>query len=132
METFLIQMSPLILKYVHAKVKLFEKHILGPNFSNYDLRLVFDEGRLNVKIEGYVYAKQFTQVNQQIAENPQLRLLPEVFSQVLMQVKTLPTATLDWRVLSNQYMRSTKSEPRVSSTLFRSIKSQGWFLLSLF
>ena len=102
-ETFLIQMSPLVLKYVHAKVKLLEKHILAPNFSNYDMRLVFGEGRLDVKIEGYVYAKQFSQVNQQIAENPQLRLLPDVVGQVLHQVKTLPTTTLDWRVLSNQY-----------------------------
>ena len=49
-ETFLIQMSPLILKYIHAKVKLFGKHILAPNFSNYDLRLDFGEGRFDVKI----------------------------------------------------------------------------------
>ena len=96
-------MSPLIVKYIHVKVKLFEKHILAPNFSNYDMRLLFGEDKIDVQVEGYVYAKQLNEVNQTIALNPQITLAPELINQVLTQRPILPTSTLDWRVLVNNY-----------------------------
>ena len=48
-------------------------------------------------------AKQFSPVNRSIAENPQIVLAPDIINQVLEQSQILPTATLDWRVLCNNY-----------------------------
>ena len=50
LEQFIIKMSPTILKYVRAKVKSFVKQIIAPNFSDYDLRLKFEEDFLKVNI----------------------------------------------------------------------------------
>ena len=103
MEQFIIKMSPAILKYIRAKVKSFVKHVIAPTFNSYDLRLSFNEDLLKVHIEGYVWAKQFNQVNQRIAEDPQVEKLPEVLPSVLLHKLILPTASLNWKVLSKSY-----------------------------
>ena len=103
LEGLLTKMAPIILKYVRAKVKLFVKHIVVPNFSNYDLRLEIADHNLNVQIHGYVYAKQFEQVNKMLAEDSQLRMLPEVTSRVMLKEEVLPTTTLKWERLSAHY-----------------------------
>ena len=103
LEAFIIKMSPVILKYVRSKVKLFLKHIIAPNFSNHDLRLDFDDRALKVMIHGYVYATQFNQVNKTLAADPTVRLLPEVTSRVTMEEEVLPTTTLDWRQVAAVY-----------------------------
>ena len=100
---FIIKMAPVILKYVRSKVKLFIKHIVAPNFSNHDLRLNFDDHQLKVEIHGYVFAKQFNQVNRMLAADPTIRLLPEITSRVLSQQEVLPTTTLDWRQVAALY-----------------------------
>ena len=96
-------MAPVILKYVRSKVKLFIKHIVAPNFSNHDLRLNFDDHQLKVEIHGYVFAKQFNQVNRMLAADPTITLLPEITSRVLSQQEVLPTTTLDWRQVAALY-----------------------------
>ena len=103
LEVFIIKMAPVILKYVRSKVKLFIKHIVAPNFSNHDLRLHFDDHKLEVEIHGNVYAKQFSQVNRMLAADPAVRLLPEVTSRVTMEEEVLPTTTLDWRQVAAVY-----------------------------
>ena len=99
-EVFIIKMAPVILMYIKSKVKLFIKHVVAPNYSNHDLRLDIDDQKLEAQIHGYVYAKQFSQVNKMLAANPQTRLLPEVVNRVTAEEDALPTATLDWRNLS--------------------------------
>ena len=96
-------MSPVILKYIHIKVKLFEKHILAPIFSNYEMRLVFGEDGKSCQLEGLIYPKQLDAANQTIARSPQISYNPAVINEVLKQVEILPTTTLDWRVLSENY-----------------------------
>ena len=103
LETFIIAMSPVILKYVRTKVKLFIKHIVAPNFSNHDLRLDFFDHKLGVEISGYIYAKQFDQVNRMLAADPTIRLLPDVTRRVTMEAEVLPTTTLDWEQVSAVY-----------------------------
>ena len=102
-ETFLSKMTPIILKYIQAKVKLLVKHIIAPNFAHHDLRIKFSSQGLEVEIEGYVYAHQFRNVNQIIAENPQVRFLPDVVESVLLQQAVLPTTTLHWQEISVNY-----------------------------
>ena len=103
LEPFIIKMAPVILKYVRSKVKLFIKHVVAPNFSNHDLRLHFDDHKLKIEIHGYVYARQFSQVNRMLAADPTVRLLPEVTSRVTMEEEVLPTTTLDWRQVAAVY-----------------------------
>ena len=103
LEALLTKMAPIILKYIRAKVKLFITHFVVPNFSNYDLRLEIADHNLNVQIQGYVYAKQFDQVNKMLAEDSQLRMLPEVTSRVTTKEEVLPTTTLKWERLSAHY-----------------------------
>ena len=103
-EVFLVKMSPIILKYIHAKVGIFIKHIIAPNFNNYDLRLKFDEKKQQVEVEGFVYAKQFKEVNQAISRDPKVKMLPEIVNRILEKgTEVLPTATLSWRELSKSY-----------------------------
>ena len=102
-EVFIIQMAPVILTYIKNKVKLFIVHIVAPNFSNYDLRLDIDDHKLQVEIHGYVYAKQFGEVNRMLAAEPQTKLLPDVASIVASEEDVLPTATMNWRNLSAIY-----------------------------
>ena len=103
LETFIINMTPVVLKYIHAKVKLFIKHIIAPNYSNHDLRLEIDDKRLKVQIHGYVYARQFNNVNKMVAENQQLKWIPEVSDRVATEEEILPTATLNWQDLCKVY-----------------------------
>ena len=103
LEAFITKMAPVILKYVRAKVKLFIRHIVAPNFSNYDLRLEIADHGLNVQIHGYLYAKQFNQVNKMLAEDPQQRMLPEITSRVTEEEEVLPTTSLKWETLSSHY-----------------------------
>ena len=103
MEQFIIKMSPTILKYLRAKVKSFAKHIIAPNFSCYDLRLKFSEDFLKVDIEGYVWANQFCEVNRLIAADPEVKLLPDVLDNVLQHQEMLPTVTLNWKYLADNY-----------------------------
>ena len=70
------------------------KHIISPNYSSYDLKLKFEKERMEVRIEGYIWPKEFLQLNQFKAENPGTRLLPDILDLVLQQEAALPTTTL--------------------------------------
>ena len=102
-DAFLIKILPVVLKYIHTKVQLLVKHIVAPNFEHYDLRLKFGDNQFKVELEGYVYARQFDEVNRRISEDPEIKLLPEVLAEVLQHGDVLPTATLDWKELSDLY-----------------------------
>ena len=102
-ESFVMKMAPIILKYIHAKTKLFVKHIIAPHYSSYDLKLRFHTEKLRVQIEGYLWPKQFDLINQAMAEYPETRILPNVVDKVLEHKESLPTATLCWREISESY-----------------------------
>ena len=102
-ESFLVKMSPVIVTYLKNKVKLFIKHIVAPNFSNYDLHLDFDDLKLQVEICGFLYPKEYETVNKILAAEPETRLLPEVAARVALEESTFPTATLNWANLSASF-----------------------------
>ena len=102
-ESFITKMAPIILKYIHAKAKLFVKHIIAPHYSSYDLKLRFHTDKLRVQIEGYLWPKQFDMINQSMAEYPETSILPDVVDEVTENKGSLPTATLCWREISETY-----------------------------
>ena len=103
LEAFIIRMTPVILSYIRSKVKLFIKHIIAPNYLNHDLEIEIDDKRLSVQIHGYVYAKQFSQVNKMLAENPEIRWVPEVTDRVTAEGDLMPTTALNWQRLVEDY-----------------------------
>ena len=102
-EIFITKMAPIILKYIHAKVNLFIKHMIAPHYPSYDLKLRFHTDKLKVQIEGYIWAREFDQINEFMAEHPDIRVLPDIVDDVLQHKQNLPTATLCWRELSETY-----------------------------
>ena len=102
-ETFFTSMSPIVLTFIRNKASLFVKHIVAPNFENYDLQLHVDDTELHVVIHGYVYAKQYEEVNKILAANPQLWSDIEVIDHVAKEDQCLPTTTLNWEKLSAVY-----------------------------
>ena len=103
METFLSKITPTIMKYLRIKVKLLVKHIIAPAFQHYDLRLKFCADKLKVELEGFVYARQFNEANQIISRDSEIQMIPDVLSKILTHREVLPTATLNWEDLSDQY-----------------------------
>ena len=103
LEEFIIRMTPVILSYIHSKVKLFIKHIIAPNYSNHDLEVDIDDKKLSVQIHGYLYAKQFSQVNKMLAENPEIQWVPEVTDRVTAEGDLMPTTALNWQRLVEDY-----------------------------
>ena len=102
-QSFALKMTPIVANYLHSKIKLFIKHIIKPNYSNHDLTLAFTKECWTVEIIGYVYSKEFCELNAKIAANPQLILSKEIMNIVAEKQAVLPTVTLDWEELSRRY-----------------------------
>ena len=65
----LASLAPLILNYVKAKMKLLMTHIIAPNYTNWDLDVVFEGKEWTVKCVGYLYHKELDEVNKRIARD---------------------------------------------------------------
>ena len=102
-QSFPLKMTPIVANYLHSKIKLFIKHVIKPNYSNHDLTLAFSKDCWTVEIIGYVYSKEFSEINCKVAANPQLILSKEISNIVAEKQAVLPTVTLDWEELSRRY-----------------------------
>ena len=100
---FLLRMAPIIVKFLHAKVQLILKHIIEPNYSNYDLKMVFSGTKMEVKMVGYVYSAQFDDVNKVIANTTPSKLPLNIIGEVINQRVVIPTASLDWKEVHQRY-----------------------------
>ena len=103
LEAIITNMAPVILRFVRDKVKLFVRHIVKPNFSNYDLRLDIADHGLDVKLVGYLYTKQFDKVNRTLAENPQIQMIPDITDQIIAAEEVKPTTSLNWETVADNY-----------------------------
>ena len=65
--TPLASLAPLVLNHVKAKEKLLVRHIITPNFSNWDLDLRFAEREWTVELVGFLYCEELEDLNQRIA-----------------------------------------------------------------
>ena len=117
--SFVLKMAPIVLNYLQCKIKLFIKHIIIPNYINHDLTLQFSRDCWTVEIVGYVYSKEFKQVNCEIAANPQLTLSKEIVNQIEKKQALLPTVTLDWEELSCRYKIDELRAKKIISTVKR-------------
>ena len=63
----LISLAPTVLNFLKAKLRLLVKRIFAQNYSNWDLELQFAEREWTVKMVGYLYCKEFDELNRKIA-----------------------------------------------------------------
>ena len=117
--SFVLKMAPIVVNYLHCKIKLFIKHIIVPNYTKYDLTLQFSRDRWTVEILGYVYSKDFRQINCEVAANPQLILSTEMVQRIVEKQALLPTVTLDWEELSCRYKIDELRAKKIISTVKR-------------
>ena len=102
-QSFALKMTPIVVNYLHSKIKLFIKHVIKTNYANHDLTLAFANDCWTVEILGYVNSKEFSEINCEIARNPQVIHSKEIMNRVAEKQAVLPTVTLDWEELSRRY-----------------------------
>ena len=67
LPTSLISTAPLVLNYLKAKVDLLVKHIVSQSYQNWDLDLKFSQQDWTVQMVGFLYCKEFEEMNGKIA-----------------------------------------------------------------
>ena len=63
----LLSLAPLVLNYVKAKVDLLVKHAISQSYQNWDLDLRFSGQEWTVKLIGFLYCKEFEDLNGKIS-----------------------------------------------------------------
>ena len=97
----LISLAPTVLNFVKAKLRLLVKHIIAPTYSNWDFELTFAEQEWTVKMVGYLYCKEFEELNNKIAKG---EILPREFTkEVRRHSSILPTTALSARRIREDY-----------------------------
>ena len=117
--SFILKMAPIVLSYLHCKIKLFIKHIIIPNYTKHDLTLRFARDCWTVEIAGYVYSKEFRQINCELAANPQPILSKDMVHRIVEKQSLLPTVTLDWEELSQRYRIDELRAKKIIATVKR-------------
>ena len=93
--------APVVMNYVYGKLKLLMKHILAPAYTNWDLQLRFCSKEWTVQLVGYLYSRQFEEVNVKIAQEGLTH--KDTIKYILSQKALMPTVCLDASQLSEIY-----------------------------
>ena len=94
-------LAPVVLCFVYGKLKLLMKHILTPAYKNWDLQLRFHPGEWTVEVVGYLYSRQFEEVNVNIAQHGLTH--DEMMKQILLDQSLLPSVCLDVKEIAEIY-----------------------------
>ena len=63
----LISTAPVALNYLKVKLELLVKHVISQSYQNWDLDLKFSEQEWTVQLVGFLYCKEFEEMNGKIA-----------------------------------------------------------------
>ena len=97
----LISLAPTVLNFVKAKLRLLVKHIIVPTYCNWDLELKFAEQGWTVRMVGYLYCKEFEELNKKIASS---EISPSEFTKEVRQHPSiLPTTALSAQRIRKDY-----------------------------
>ena len=119
----LISLAPTVLNFMKAKLRLLVKHIIVPTYSNWDLELKFAEREWTVKMTGFLYCKEFDELNKKIASG---EVSPKEFTkEVRRHPSMLPTTALSARRLMADFSIS-EDRAQVTSSSFRHVKQIDW------
>ena len=59
--------APLFLNYAYGKLRALVKHIIGPSYSNYDLKVQFHANEWKIDLVGSLYSEEYEKINAEIA-----------------------------------------------------------------
>ena len=99
--TSLISTAPLALNYLKAKVALLVKHVISQSYKNWDLELQFSEQEWTVKMVGFLFCKEFDEMNGKIARGEAAE--DEVVKEARKHQYLLPTTTTSKNRLMEDY-----------------------------
>ena len=89
--TSLVSTAPLALNYLKAKVELLVKHVISQSYQNWDLELRFSEQEWTVHMVGFLYCKEFEELNGKMARGEVTE--DEVVKEAGRHRHLLPTTT---------------------------------------
>ena len=101
----LVTSAPLVLNFLSAKLTLLEKHILKPNFSEWDLDIKFNSKEWTVTLNGFLYNRQYDDINKSIAKGL-VTTTSDIVNYILIRPNVMPTVSLDIQILVNDYKMS--------------------------
>ena len=97
----LISLAPLVLNYVKAKTNLLVKHIITPNYTNWDLDVKFAEREWTVEMMGFLYCEELEELNKRIARGEISE--SEVATEVRRYQHILPTTAVAHNKLTRDH-----------------------------
>ena len=103
-QTSLISTAPLVLNYLKAKVELIVKHVISQSYQNWDLELRFSEQEWSAEMVGFLYCKEFEEINGKIACGDASE--DEVLKEAKKYQHLLPTTTTSKSRLMEDYFIS--------------------------
>ena len=99
--TSLLSTAPLALNYLKAKVALLVKHVISQSYQNWDLELQFAEQEWTVQMVGFLFCKEFEEMNGNIARGEVAE--DEVVKEARKHQYLLPTTTTSKNRLMEDY-----------------------------
>ena len=98
-----LQMAPVVLTSVYAKLKALMKHIIGPSYTNYDLELRFYATEWRINLFGFLYSQQYEEVNAEVAREGADQTSREIFLAIDRHRDLRPTVSLDYAQLAEDF-----------------------------
>ena len=118
----LAALAPLVLNYVKAKTNLLITNIIAPNYSNWDLEIVFEGKEWTVHWVGNLYLQEFDDLNQKIGRGEVSET--ELAAEVRKCQNILPLTTVSRRKLEG-YSNITEERAEVLEQLARDHQMRG-------
>ena len=97
----LVSVAPLALNFLKAKVELLVKHVISQSYENWDLELRFSEKEWTVEMVGFLYCKEFEEINGKIARCDATEA--EALKEATKYPHVLPTTTTSKSRLMEYY-----------------------------
>ena len=121
----LVSTAPIVLNYLKSKVELLVKHVISQSYQNWDLDLRFSEQEWTVKMIGFLYCKEFEELNGKIARGEVTE--DEVGNKVEKYKHLLPTSTTSKNRLIEVY---SIAEEYAEASIYISFQNEVKFCLS--
>jgi hypothetical protein len=97
----ILSYGPIVLNYLHGKIQLLIKHIISPNYENWDLDLDFSQDGWTVFMVGFLYSREYEDINKIIAKCGLSQ--QEIQNSVIGFPKLLPTVSLNHQIVAKKY-----------------------------
>ena len=108
--------APLLLNWVYGKLKALVRHIISPNYSNYDLQIRFDTREWKIDLVGYLYLKEYDDINVKIASEG--AGLEEIVLEIEKHWPMMPTVCIKAEDME-KYFNFSQEEAEALSALVR-------------